>query len=107
VAHLLAAAAGLEGPARRARFVCAAALATPDGRVAVTLGECRGSLRRAPSGAGGFGYDPVFEPEGARRTLAELTPDEKNRCSHRARAFRALHAAIAATIDQAESGERA
>jgi XTP/dITP diphosphohydrolase len=95
VAHLLAAAAGLDGPARRARFVCAAALALPDGRVAVALGECRGSLRREPSGAGGFGYDPVFEPDGAGRTMAELPFDEKNRCSHRARAFRALRAEIA------------
>jgi XTP/dITP diphosphohydrolase len=96
VAHLLAAAAGLEGPARRARFVCAAALAWPDGRVAVEVGECRGTLRRAPSGAGGFGYDPVFEPEGAGCTLAELAPAEKNRISHRARAFGALRGAIAA-----------
>ena len=107
VAHLLAAAAGLEGAARRVRFVCAAALVRPDGRVAVAMGECRGSLRRAPSGSDGFGYDPVFEPEGADCTLAELAAAEKNRISHRARAFRALHSAIAAAIDEAESGKRA
>jgi XTP/dITP diphosphohydrolase len=107
VAHLLAAATGLEGAARRARFVCAAALVGPDGRVVVAMGECRGRLRRAPSGSDGFGYDPVFEPEGAGCTLAELAAPEKNRISHRARAFLALRPAIAAAIDETESGKRA
>lgn len=51
-------------------------------------GECRGSIRKFPSGDGGFGYDPVFEPEGYRRTFAELSADEKNNISHRGRAIR-------------------
>jgi XTP/dITP diphosphohydrolase len=90
VARLLAELCGREGPARRARFVCAAALVTPEGEVATALGECTGRIAPAPRGEGGFGYDPIFEVDGSGRTLAELAADEKNRISHRARAFRAL-----------------
>jgi len=88
VAHLLAA---LDGVAERgARFVCIAAAAAPDGRVWSARGECAGHILAAPRGRGGFGYDPVFEPSGHDRAMAELGADEKNRISHRARAFRAL-----------------
>ena len=80
---------------RTARFRCAAALASPDGRMSVVEGVVEGRITRAPRGAGGFGYDPVFVPEGHRRTMAELTPDEKNRISHRGRALRALRPVIA------------
>jgi XTP/dITP diphosphohydrolase len=96
VARLLAELAGREGAARRARFVCVAALALPDGEVATARGECRGRIVAAPRGRRGFGYDPVFEPEGRGRTMAELPAEEKNRISHRARAFRALRAALLA-----------
>ncbi len=75
---------------RGARFVCAAALAMPDGRTVVTEGELRGRLLRSPRGAGGFGYDPVFVPEGSSRTTAELSPSEKDAISHRALALRRL-----------------
>jgi XTP/dITP diphosphohydrolase len=89
-ARLLAELAGAKGEERRARFVCAAALATPEGEVATAFGVCEGRIAQAPRGTDGFGYDPVFEPEGAERTLAEIPAAEKNRLSHRGRAFRAL-----------------
>jgi len=89
-AHLLEQMQNLTGDARRARFVCVAALATPEGDVVTARGECAGRIREQPAGRGGFGYDPVFEVEGHTRAMAELSPAEKNRISHRARAFRAL-----------------
>jgi XTP/dITP diphosphohydrolase len=75
---------------RGAQFVCAAAFVLPDGREEVVEGVVRGTVLRAPRGAGGFGYDPVFVPEGSDRTTAEMTPEEKDAISHRGRAFRAL-----------------
>ena len=53
-------------------------------------GEVRGSLLFEPRGTGGFGYDPIFRPDGETRTTAEMSPDEKDAISHRGRAFRAL-----------------
>jgi XTP/dITP diphosphohydrolase len=73
-----------------ATFVCAAALARPDGTHTVVHGEWRGRLVRTPRGGNGFGYDPIFQPEGERRTSAELSNDEKDAVSHRGRALRAL-----------------
>jgi XTP/dITP diphosphohydrolase len=90
VAHLLEASCALSGRAREARFVCVAALATPEGTLLTARGECSGRLRERPAGVGGFGYDPVFEVGGDGRTMAQLTAPEKNRISHRARALRAL-----------------
>jgi XTP/dITP diphosphohydrolase len=82
-------------PERRgAGFVCAAAVAFPDGRSYVVLGEMRGRLIDAPRGSGGFGYDPIFIPEGGAKTTAELAPAEKDAISHRGRAFRALAAKL-------------
>ncbi|EDY44414.1 RdgB/HAM1 family non-canonical purine NTP pyrophosphatase [Streptomyces sp. SPB074] len=75
---------------RAAGFVCAAALALPDGTERVVEGHLRGTLRLEPAGTNGFGYDPVLQPEGLDRTCAELTPAEKNAISHRGKAFRAL-----------------
>jgi XTP/dITP diphosphohydrolase len=77
-----------------AAFVCAAAVVLPDGREIVTHGEQRGRLVRTPRGDGGFGYDPIFVAEGATRTNAELTPEEKDAISHRGKAFRALAASL-------------
>jgi len=94
IAHLLEQMQNLAGDARRARFVCVAALATPEGDVVTTRGECAGRIRKQPVGREGFGYDPVFEPEGDTRAMAEISPAEKNRISHRARAFRALREAL-------------
>lgn len=90
MAKLLAQLGGVPREARAARFVCVAALATPAGRVWTARGECRGRLLEAPRGQGGFGYDPVFEPEHHQASMAELDPAEKNRISHRARALHDL-----------------
>jgi XTP/dITP diphosphohydrolase len=76
-----------------ARFVCAAALVLPaDGtpREWVVTGEVEGRLVRTPRGSGGFGYDPIFQPDGFKETTAEMTPEAKDAISHRGRAFRAL-----------------
>ena len=75
---------------RGANFACAAALALPDGTERVVEGRLLGTLRTAPAGDGGFGYDPVLQPLGDTRTCAELTAAEKNAISHRGQAFRAL-----------------
>ncbi|GAA0667613.1 RdgB/HAM1 family non-canonical purine NTP pyrophosphatase [Kitasatospora atroaurantiaca] len=75
---------------RGAHFACAAALALPNGTERVVEGRLLGTLRTAPSGNGGFGYDPILQPLGEARTCAELTPAEKNAISHRGQAFRAL-----------------
>ncbi len=75
---------------RRASFVCAVALAWPDGRVETAEGRCEGSIARAPSGQGGFGYDPVFVSADLGMTFGEAPPEAKLRTSHRARALRAL-----------------
>ncbi|MBC2863524.1 RdgB/HAM1 family non-canonical purine NTP pyrophosphatase [Streptomyces mexicanus] len=75
---------------RAAHFACAAALALPDGTERVVEGRLHGVLRREPTGTNGFGYDPILQPEGERRTCAELSPEEKNAISHRGKAFRAL-----------------
>jgi XTP/dITP diphosphohydrolase len=73
-----------------AAFVCAAALAFPDGREYVTHGRQPGRLIRQPRGAAGFGYDPIFVAAGQTRTNAELTAEEKDAISHRGQAMRAL-----------------
>jgi XTP/dITP diphosphohydrolase len=61
-------------------------------------GECRGTIRRARKGTGGFGFDPIFMPEGSLRTFAEMTREEKSRVSHRARAVRSVGRVLAASI---------
>jgi XTP/dITP diphosphohydrolase len=71
-------------------FMCAAALALPDGREHVAEGRLNGTVARTPRGTNGFGYDPVFVPEGETRTTAELGDGEKDAISHRGRALRAL-----------------
>src|SRR3954467_13660955 len=77
---------------RRVAYVCALACAEPDGRVHVVEERCEGTLAHDPRGDGGFGYDPAFVPvdydDG--RTMAELTPEEKDAISHRGRAARAF-----------------
>ena len=73
---------------RRARFVCVVAIAKPDGQVLnVAEGICEGAITFAPRGHGGFGYDPLFVPDGYTQTFAELSDKIKNRISHRARAL--------------------
>ncbi|MFC5234809.1 RdgB/HAM1 family non-canonical purine NTP pyrophosphatase [Pseudonocardia zijingensis] len=75
---------------RRAAFVCAAALVVPGGAETVVHGEWTGRIVRAPRGTNGFGYDPIFVPDGEERTSAELSAEEKDAASHRGRAMRAL-----------------
>jgi XTP/dITP diphosphohydrolase len=75
---------------RSARFVCVAALVTPDGARITEEGVMEGALTAAPRGDGGFGYDPIFVAVGKQRTNGELTPAEKDAISHRGAAFRAL-----------------
>jgi XTP/dITP diphosphohydrolase len=81
---------------RGARFVSACALATPDGTEVVVRGEWPGVIAREPKGGGGFGYDPVFVPDGGTVTSAELTPAQKDAASHRGRALRQLLPALRA-----------
>jgi len=77
-----------------ARFVCALALAQPGGAVDVFEGEARGKIVWPPRGQKGFGYDPIFQPEGETRTFGEMTHEEKLPLTHRARAFEKLLAAL-------------
>jgi len=82
-------------PARRsARFVCAVAVATPDGVARTWEGRVAGVIAAAPRGEGGFGYDPVFLVPDLGRTFAELTADEKNAISHRGQALRLARKAL-------------
>lgn len=98
VAHLLEEMRGLTGEARRARFVCVAALATPEGQVASAEGRCEGRILEAPRGEGGFGYDPVFWSAELEQPMAELPEATKNRISHRAHAFAALRPRLEAAL---------
>jgi XTP/dITP diphosphohydrolase len=75
---------------RAAHFVCVLVLAGPDGEELVFEGRCDGRLRREPAGSGGFGYDPLFIPEGYTRTFAELGDSAKHGLSHRGRAWAKL-----------------
>ena len=81
---------------RGGRFVSTCALVLPDGTTTVVRGEWPGTIAREPHGDGGFGYDPLFLPEGGTGSAAELTPAEKDAVSHRGRALTQLIPALAA-----------
>jgi XTP/dITP diphosphohydrolase len=83
---------------RGAHFTCVAALVLPSGPETLSEGTLTGRLIREPRGTGGFGYDPIFVPDGGERTTAEMSPAEKDAISHRGRAFRGLAPAIAALV---------
>ncbi|MFD5324255.1 RdgB/HAM1 family non-canonical purine NTP pyrophosphatase [Streptomyces sp. NPDC127092] len=87
---LLAQLSDIDDAHRAAHFACAAALALPDGTERVVEGRMPGTLRHAPVGTNGFGYDPILQPDGYDVTCAQLTPEQKNAISHRGKAFRAL-----------------
>jgi XTP/dITP diphosphohydrolase len=91
---LLRAVAGVPGAGRTARYRCVAVMAWPGGQERWTEGICEGTLVSRRRGAGGFGYDPVFVPAGWDQTMAELSDEEKDRISHRGRAFRALRSVL-------------
>lgn len=74
----------------RARFVCVVALASPTGDIELAQGTCDGEIIPKEHGTHGFGYDPVFKLSGLEKTMAQLTMQEKNQLSHRARAIKAL-----------------
>lgn len=76
---------------RQAQFVCVITLVMPDGQTIQARGEVHGELLRAPAGEGGFGYDPIFYYPPYGKTLAEVTPEEKNQVSHRAKALQAFY----------------
>ena len=88
VSKLLQALSNKGGSERAARFVSAIAIASSEGALLnMSVGVCRGNIAAAPRGANGFGYDPIFIPEGHQETFAELSAETKNRISHRARAL--------------------
>ncbi len=89
-AKLLAALRDVAEDRRGARFVCCAALTMPDGRVHVESGTVEGHIARDLRGENGFGYDPMFIPEGHELTFGELEPSIKAAMSHRSRAFRKM-----------------
>lgn len=93
--HLLALLADVPDDGRTARYVCAAALAWPDGRETVRTGTCEGVILRAPRGEGGFGYDPLFHLPDEGRTFGELPAERKNEISHRGKAVRAIVQSLA------------
>ncbi len=80
----------VEGEQRGARFVCSVAFAAPGGSVKTFRGTVRGRIGTEPLGENGFGYDPVFYPEGHLRTFAEMSDAEKDAISHRGKALRDL-----------------
>ena len=81
-------------PDRRAAFVCALCLAWPDGALACFEGRVEGTLVWPPRGTHGFGYDPIFRPDGERLTFGEMDPEKKHAMSHRARAFAQMMRAV-------------
>lgn len=91
--------ADLPDDRRGAAFACAAALALPDGSAEVVTGEVRGVLLRERRGENGFGYDPIFRPDGYAVTTAEMSSAEKDAISHRGKALRALVPHIAARVE--------
>jgi XTP/dITP diphosphohydrolase len=93
--HLLQRLHGVATPDRAAHYACAAALHLPDGRRLAAIGTCSGSILMQPLGTHGFGYDPLFLDPVTGLSFGELDPAEKNRRSHRARAFRAIAATAA------------
>ena len=106
IARLLAALEGVPAAERSARFVCVAVFlrGPEDPLPLVCQGAWEGQIAMRPRGSGGFGYDPVFLPSGDPRSAAELAPEEKNRCSHRGRAFAELRLRLAGTARTGDAG---
>lgn len=88
--HLLNNLRGIRSEERTARFVCVITLLWPDGRKLVAKGTCEGLITFEPRGENGFGYDPIFFSPAHGCTLAQLSPEEKNKISHRANALNRL-----------------
>jgi len=101
VARLLEALDEVPASDRSARFVCVAALVGPSGECTVARGECSGRILAGVRGAGGFGYDPIFQPDGYEESMAELAGAVKDRISHRGRAFAALRSTLVEALSSA------
>jgi XTP/dITP diphosphohydrolase len=95
--------AGIPRGERGAIFICAMAVASPQGKVEVVTGECRGEIAFAPKGSRGFGYDPVFYLPERGKAMAELEPEVKNRISHRARALEKLKQLLPEFLKKSQS----
>jgi len=89
---------------RRAQFVAVAALCLPSDEVFVTMGRLVGRILETPRGSGGFGYDPLFVPDGKTKTLAEISTGEKNLVSHRARAMARMTRVLEALVEEGALG---
>jgi XTP/dITP diphosphohydrolase len=94
VERLLAELAGVEGEGRRARYVCELVAVSPEGEELRGTGTLEGRIAAEPRGSEGFGFDPIFVPDGEEQTVAELGDQWKLKNSHRARAAKALLAAV-------------
>ncbi|HXE32666.1 MAG TPA: RdgB/HAM1 family non-canonical purine NTP pyrophosphatase [Verrucomicrobiae bacterium] len=90
IAKLLGELSGKKDVERAAHFVCAIALAERGRAIAIVTARVDGEILESPRGSGGFGYDPVFYFPALKKTFAELLPEEKNRISHRGKAFRKI-----------------
>lgn len=100
IAFLLKKLDNIPEDAWRARFRCVIAVAWPSEQVELHTGTCEGRIVRSPRGSSGFGYDPVFFLPGHGKTMAELTPEEKNRVSHRSVAARKTAAALNQKVEK-------
>lgn len=98
-AALLEKLSGVPEEKRTARFVCAISCILPDGSELVKRGTMEGKIGHAVSGDNGFGYDPIFIPEGFQVSSAALSPEEKNAISHRGKALRAMYTALADCLE--------
>jgi len=98
---LLAALEGVPAERRRAVFRCVVAVALPGGGVRTVEGRTAGSIIDVPRGRMGFGYDPIFLPDGSTRTYAEMTQTEKNSISHRGKAVRAARGLVEELLEDA------
>lgn len=92
-------------PKRGARFVCTVAVSDPEGRIDVVAGYCEGRITQSEAGCGGFGYDPIFFIPVCGKTFSELSPDEKNKISHRGHAIRAGMRSLQKRIENIGSSE--
>jgi XTP/dITP diphosphohydrolase len=103
VERLLAELSAIEGEGRRARYVCELVALSPEGREVRGTGVLAGRIAEEPRGSEGFGYDPIFVPDGEERTVAELGNEWKAENSHRARAARDLRRAMARPASSGDS----
>ena len=98
--------AGIPDGDRTARFCCALAIAIPNKKTETVMGTCEGVILRERKGTYGFGYDPIFFVEEKSKSMAELTPSEKNLISHRAKAIRVLEKHLVGFLEEGEGNDQ-